>query len=334
MKQCTLVLMAAMAMVGCGEKATLPESASKQKIATNQPESSKNETKQQTPTTDIHIGPSKGPIIRRGLIEVEVPAALEPKIPTNAFINTLGMPFVKVPELDVQFCIWETRVKDYVVYAAANAEADDEWKGLLYYRGASFKQPDTHPVVNVNWKDAKAFCVWLTDKELAEGKIKPGQKYRLPTDAEWSMAVGVGNEKGKTPAEKNLIFKSLFDKEFKSVYPWGTEWPPQEGVGNYGDINYGTKDPSNNITDRFGFTSPVGSFAANKLGLYDMGGNVWEWCEDLYDPAEKEFPDRVFRGASWADKDSGTLLSSARNGFFSTSYRISFIGFRCVLARE
>ena len=102
--------MAAMAMVACGEKATLPESASKQKIATNQPESSKNETKQQTPTTDIHIGPSKGPIIRRGLIEVEVPAALEPKIPTNAFINTLGMPFVKVPELDVQFCIWETHV--------------------------------------------------------------------------------------------------------------------------------------------------------------------------------------------------------------------------------
>ena len=334
MKQFTLALMTVVGVMGCGETGTLPESASKQKIATKQSKSSKNDTKQKTPLTDIRIGPISEPMIPRGYVEVEVPSALEPKIPKNAFINTLGMPFVKVPGTDVQFCILETRVKDYAVYATANIGVDNKWKEPLFYRGKSFKQPDTHPVVNVNWNDTKAFCVWMTKKELVEGKIKPGQQYRLPTDAEWSMAVGVGNEKGKTPAEKNLIFKPLFDKEFKSVYPWGTEWPPQEGVGNYGDINYGTKDPSNNITDSFGFTSPVGSFAANKLGLHDMGGNVWEWCEDVYDPAEKESPDRVFRGASWADKDSGTLLSSARNGFVSTSYRISFIGFRCVLAGE
>jgi len=61
---------------------------------------------------------------------------------------------------------------------------------------------------------------------------------------------------------------------------------------------------------------------------------VWEWCEDWYDPAEKEIRVRVFRGSSWGEDDPVTLLSSARNGFISTNYRISLIGFRCVLAGE
>ena len=88
-----------------------------------------------------------------------------------------------------------------------------------------FQQEDTHPVVKVNWYDANAFCAWLTKKELAEGKIKEGQKYRLPTDAEWSVAVGLGQEKGNTPKEKS--------RGIKDVYPWGKEWPPPKGVGNY-----------------------------------------------------------------------------------------------------
>ena len=88
-----------------------------------------------------------------------------------------------------------------------------------------YKQEDTHPVVNVSWKDANAFCAWLTKKEMAEGKIKAGQKYRLPTDAEWSVAVGLGKEKGNTPEAK--------DGGIKDVYPWGKEWPPPVGAGNY-----------------------------------------------------------------------------------------------------
>ena len=112
----------------------------------------------------------------------------EAKIPANAFVNTLGMPFVPVKGTEVAFCIWETRVKDYAAYAAANAGVDGNWKK------PGFQQEDTHPVVNVSWNEAQAFCAWLTKKELAEGKIKVGQKYRLPTDAEWSVAVGLGKE--------------------------------------------------------------------------------------------------------------------------------------------
>jgi formylglycine-generating enzyme required for sulfatase activity len=277
MKQ-LLLICAVVALVGCGKKTTPaePVTNAEPKVEANKPEPPKTELK--------------------GVA----------KIPANAFVNTLGMSFVPVPGTEVSFCIWETRVKDYAAYAAANAGVDESRKNF----GRGFKQADTHPVVNVNWEDANAFCEWLTKKELAEGKIKAGQKYRLPTDAEWSVAVGLGKEKGNTPEEKS--------KGIKDVYPWGKEWPPPKGAGNYGGIL--------NV-DNFEYTSPVGSFAANKLGLHDMGGNVYEWCEDKYSPTRT---DRVLRGASWLISLPVILLSSYRNGV-TPDYRINFFGFRCVL---
>ena len=179
----TILLIAALAMVGCGKKTTPaePEATAGPKVEANKPEPPKTEPKP------------------------------EAKIPTNAFVNTLGMPFVPVPGTDVQFSMWETRVKDYAAYAAANAGVDAgvdaRWKKPF---GDRFKQEDTHPVVNVSWEDANAFCAWLTKKELAAGKIKAGQKYRLPTDAEWSVAVGLGKEKGDTPRGKRRGIKDVY----------------------------------------------------------------------------------------------------------------------------
>ena len=220
------------------------------------------------------------------------------------FTNTLGMKFVPVPGTEVAFCIWETRVKDYAAYAAANAGVDTKWKR------PEFTRADTHPVMNVNRNDAVAFCAWLTKKELAEGKIKAGEKYRLPTDAEWSVAVGLEQEKGNSPKEKS--------QGIKDVYPWGKEWPPPKGAGNYF---------KRLKVDNFEYTSPVGSFAANQHGLHDLGGNVWEWCEDWYDPAAKAY--RVWRGASWSGFRPDYLLSSDRS--VTPVYRRNKLGFRCVL---
>ena len=160
-------------------------------------------------------------------------------------------------------------------------------------KNPGFPQGDAHPVVRVTWEDANGFCEWLTKKERAERRIGANQSYRLPKDAEWSAAVGL-NEPGEgTPGRK--------DKKIKDVYPWGTDWPPPRGAGNY--------DSSLKVDD-FEYTSPVGSFKANQYGLYDMGGNVWQWCEDKFND---ENPWRVLRGGSWNANVPEHLLSSFRN---------------------
>ena len=210
--------------------------------------------------------------------------------------NSLGMKFVPVPGTEVLFGIWEVRVQDYRAYAEANSGVDASWKN------PRFPQDDTHPVVNVSWEDAKAFCAWLSRKE--------GKTYRLPTDAEWSVAVGLGREEGNTPRDKHM--------KIKNVYPWGSQWPPPKGAGNY--------SPTLQVDD-FDYTSPVGSFAANPFGLYDLGGNAWEWCQDWYDGEQKC---RVLRGGAWDYFVQNCLLSSYRR-YFTPVYRSYDFGFRVVL---
>ena len=221
------------------------------------------------------------------------------------FLNSLGMKFVPVPRAKVLFSIWDTRVKDYEAFAAANASQTPK---------PAFEQSPEHPVVMVNWNDAQSFCEWLTKHEIADGKLPKGMKYRLPTDLEWSAAVGLGSEAGGTPAARS--------GKIKKTYPWGKAWPPAAGAGNYSDdLN----------TDTFENTSPVGSFKPNEFGLYDMGGNAWQWCEDWLDSREQS---RVLRGGSW--KKNGPvmgndgLLSSFRFAYPPT-FRFDNFGFRVVL---
>ena len=232
------------------------------------------------------------------------------------YVNSLGVEFVFVPGTKVLFSIWDARVQDYRAYADANPGVEASWKS------PSFKQEEDHPVVKVSWEDAQIFCRWLTAKERKEGKIGQNQQYRLPTDAEWSIAVGLGEEKGITPAEKS--------GKVQGVYPWGKQWPPPPGAGNYADETAKKRHPDwttiPGYDDGYVNTSPVGSFAANRYGLYDMGGNVWQWCEDWLNDT-----DRVLRGASWGIHDPWALLSSFR-GRSSPDERNFAAGFRCVLA--
>ena len=127
------------------------------------------------------------------------------------------------------------------------------------WRNTGFPQSDDHPVVNVTWNDSVKFCEWLSRKE--------GVTYRLPTEAEWEYACRAGTT---------------------TRYHNGDDPALLPEVGRVGDPKGYTRFP--HIQDTIiaephpdSFTVPVGRYKPNTFGLYDMHGNVWEWCSDWYD---------------------------------------------------
>ncbi len=229
--------------------------------------------------------------------------------------NTLALKFVPVG--DVEFCVWQTRVKDFEVFAKAVNLKSSAW------RGPGFKQGPDHPVVNVTWVEAVAFCKWLTDLEHKEGILPATQYYRLPTDLEWSKAVGLQEESGKTPEAR--------DMGVADVFPWGTQWPPPPASGNYTGEETGSDVAIKGYDDGFAWTSPVGSFPPNKLGLYDMGGNVWQWCMDPWNNDSKA---KVLRGASWYNGALKLSLLSSCRVHASPESSTDNYGFRIVRASD
>lgn len=236
------------------------------------------------------------------------------------FVNSLGMKFVPVPGTQVLFCIHETRKADYETYAEKVPGVNESWKNQMKQGIPCGYEPD-HPVVGVSWKDAVDFCAWLSTKE--------GKTYRLPTDEEWSAAVGLGDleKHGKDTTPEMLSGKET------TVLPWVGGFPPQtkEQAGNYADETWHGKFPGapwiENYRDGYATTAPVMSFKANKFGLYDMGGNVWEFCGDWYNAAQKE---RVLRGGSFYDNQRGFILASSR-AHPTPGGRLDRNGFRCVI---
>ena len=229
------------------------------------------------------------------------------------FVNSLGMKFVPVkitggPSAgqEVLFSMWETRVHDYRQYAEAKSGVDGEWTR------PGFRQGEDHPVVKVSWEDAVAFCGWLTGQERSAGRISATAKYRLPTDHEWSCAVGIGvrEDANATPKSK--------DDKIGDIFPWGTQWPPPVNAGNYDDSLK---------VDSYADTSPVGIFPANSSGIHDLGGNVWEWCWDWF--SERRTACAV-RGGSGLISQRVYLRSAYRN-FGEPRTRYDSFGFRVVL---
>ena len=241
------------------------------------------------------------------------------------FVNTLGMKFVPVPVTggptggkQVLFSVWETRVQDYEVFAKETRRAWSKPK---------FEQGPTHPVVKVNWDDAQAFCAWLTMRERKAGRLGAAEMYRLPTDREWSCAVGIDDREDPAagPARNS--------GQLADVFPWGTTWPPPPGAGNYSGEEVAGHEMAidqkilTGYRDDFPETAPVGSFAGNPFGIFDLGGNAWEWCADLWKDGE---PARVVRGGSFGSATRAGLFSSSRD-FNPPEARSSSFGFRVVL---
>jgi formylglycine-generating enzyme required for sulfatase activity len=163
---------------------------------------------------------------------------------------------------------------------------------------------DDLPVVCVSWRDANEFCKWLSTKEA--------RTYRLPTEAEWEYACRAGST---------------------TVFAFGNTLSSAEANFN-GEQPYG--HPSRGLF--LGSVNKVGPYKPNAWGLYDMHGNVWEWCSDLFDPiyylnspsTDPRGPERgqshVARGGSWTD--SGAFCRSAMRGNGQPDYRTNFAGFR------
>jgi serine/threonine protein kinase len=257
--------------------------------------------------------PATGPAENGPTLSVHAP---NPNLKVDqALINSLGMRFAPVGK--VFFCIWLTRVEDFAAFAKDTGYSGTAWQD------PGFKQGPDHPVVNVSWNDANQFCLWLTQKEHREGILSADQTYRLPTDLEWSNAVGLPPESGRTPEAR--------DMDIPDVYPWGTQWPPPAGAGNYTGEETDSDVAIKGYNDGFAWTSPVGSFNVNKFGLYDMGGNVWEWCEDWWNPQKKS---KVLRGGSWYNGALRlSLLSSCRIHAVADQGTDNY-GFRVVISEE
>jgi formylglycine-generating enzyme required for sulfatase activity len=174
--------------------------------------------------------------------------------------------------------------------------------------------------VYVSWEDAKSFCAWLSEKE--------GKTYRLPTDREWTVAVGLGRKEKWRKGDLPVNVQGDTDE-----FPWGRQWPPPPGAGNYSDQSRKAKAPQSDAQylegydDGFPTTAPVMSLAPNEFGLYDLGGNVWEWVEDWWNAAKAE---RVLRGGGCNNFARGDLLSSHRN-LTTAGNRSNGSGFRVVL---
>ena len=165
--------------------------------------------------------------------------------------------------------------------------------------------------MNVTWKDAQAFCDWLGKKE--------GKKYRLPTEAEWEYSCRAGT-KGRfysgDDAEALKGVANVLDASFKKIHPqasYAAAWD-----------------------DGYPFTAPVGKFKPNAFGLYDMHGNVWQWCADwygLYPRAKVVDPQgpqtgkqRVVRGGSFLLQPK--YVRSADRGKRMPWNRLFNVGFR------
>ena len=191
---------------------------------------------------------------------------------------------------------------------------------LTYY----FSHPafDEYPIVSISWEAARFFCKWrtkhLNDYRARRGLV-PMPGFRLPNEAEWEYAARGGRKLAK--------------------YPWGSPYPTNKlgcflanfkpGRGNY-------------ISDGYSYTAPVGSFFANDFDLYDMSGNVSEWCEDAFSEiaqtlvwdinplyVDENEPRKVVRGGSW--KDISYFLQTGTRTMEDKDRARASIGFRCAM---
>ncbi len=223
-------------------------------------------------------------------------------------VSVLGEEFI-MTKLYPDTTVWR---KDFAYH---NGDPMTEY----YFSSPAF---DEYPVVGVSWKAAKYFSDWrsklLNDHRTSQGDF-PMPKFRLPSEAEWEWAARGGKASAK--------------------YPWGNPY-----VANGKGCLLANFKPhrGNYDADGFAYTAPSNAFNANDFGLYNMAGNVAEWCEDAYadnampltwdlNPVNNnaDEPRKIIRGGSW--KDVAFYLETGTRSYEYEDATKSYIGFRCAM---
>jgi len=252
-------------------------------------------------------------------------------------------PVHEVTVSDFYLSKYELTVADFQTFIEASGyqtDAEKNGEGVYFYNSSTSElelmpgidwrydaagnlRPESeynHPVIHVSWNDAMAYCDWLSEKT--------GKTYRLPTEAEWEYAAGNGSRHTK--------------------YSWGNGEPAEKKGGNVADetvVNQFNWEKSAiyiflNYNDGYALTAPVGAFDANDFGLFDMTGNVQEWCSDWtwnYSSGKQTNPSgpstgayRVYRGGGWNCDPLRCRVTSRDH--YNPTYRFNYLGFR--LARS
>ncbi|MCR4572252.1 MAG: SUMF1/EgtB/PvdO family nonheme iron enzyme, partial [Lentisphaeria bacterium] len=205
-----------------------------------------------------------------------------------------------------------TLTKDF--WLGETEVTQSQYEAVMGRNPSYFKKGGNYPVERVSWNDAMAFCRKLTELERKAGRISDKEEYTLPTEAQWEYAArGGGKSKG---------------------YKYSGGDNPDEVGWHYGNSRRWWGDPHSKLTH------PVKRKKPNELGLYDMSGNVWEWCLDLYDrypngavtdpKGPSEGSNRVLRGGSWYSNAGSCRSANRGNDDPSDSYIM--VGFRLALA--
>lgn len=193
-----------------------------------------------------------------------------------------------------------------------------EWQQVMGENPSQFKGPN-HPVERISWKDTQDFLKRLNHQ--VGSQLPAGVQARLPTEAEWVYACRAGT---------------------RTKYWFGDDESELSKYGNYADaaetVEISWRDLQHN--DRFSGTAPVGSYPPNPWGLYDMHGNVWEWCADWYGPyptnevvnpaGPRDGHRRVIRGGGWGV--TAEDCRSANRYRFKPEVNGANIGLRIVVA--
>jgi len=247
-------------------------------------------------------------------------AQAEPPEPKD---GPLGMQFVPLPK-GTFYMGWDSKDKkatkteikeDFEI--AVHTVTQGQWQALMGNNPSYFSRAGRgkdavknikdeelklFPVEMVSWNDAQEFINKLNEKKKGKGWM-----YRLPTEAEWEYAC-----RGGATSKEECSFDFYFAAPTNDL---------SSKEANFDGNQPGGKADKGPFLER---PTKVGSYAPNKLGLYDMHGNVWQWCEDLYDPKYKS---RVLRGGTW---DEGAHECRAAYRFKRAPVQHYFLGFRLV----